>query len=150
MAAEGGWNPTALMAALHQGLSKELTSLDDLIDLVLRIDNRIRVRRRARGPEVSRGSRRALHTLSPVHVPDKQGESRAQPMQLRHTRLSQSEHDTRMWEGRCLYWRSLGHLRPACPELQEKRLHPSGEGGPLTDSTSPPRAQGLSLSTTVP
>ncbi|XP_035386612.1 uncharacterized protein LOC113583249 [Electrophorus electricus] len=96
--AESGWNPTALMDAFHQGLSEELkdelahqntsTSLYILIDLVLRIDSRIRERRRARGPDVSQGSCGAPRTLSPVHVPDKQGDSGLRPMQLGHTRLS--------------------------------------------------------------
>ncbi|KAK1789904.1 hypothetical protein P4O66_002235 [Electrophorus voltai] len=130
VAAESGWNPTALMAAFHQGLSKDLkhelvhrdtpASLDSLIDLVLHIDNHVRQRHRTRGPEISRGSRGAPYPLSPVHVPDKQGESGSQPMQLGHTHLSWSERDVQMWEGRCLYCGSSGHLRPACPELQGK------------------------------
>ncbi|KAK1794625.1 hypothetical protein P4O66_001344 [Electrophorus voltai] len=74
--AASGWNPTALMATFHQGLSEDLkdelvhrdtpTSLDDLTDLVLRIDNRLRQRCRTWGPEISRGSHGALCTLSPV------------------------------------------------------------------------------------
>ncbi|KAK1795386.1 hypothetical protein P4O66_010560, partial [Electrophorus voltai] len=96
--AESGWNPTALMDAFHQGLSEDLkdelahqntsTSLYILIDLVLRIDSRIRERRRARGPDVSQGSCGAPRTLSPVHVSDKQGDSGLRPMQLGHTCLS--------------------------------------------------------------
>ncbi|KAK1792132.1 hypothetical protein P4O66_001908 [Electrophorus voltai] len=118
------------MATFHQGLSKDLkhelvhrdtpASLNHLIDLVLRINNRVRQRHRTWGPEISRGSRGAPYPLSPVHVPSKQGESRSQPMQLGHTRLSRSECDARMREERCLYCGSSGHLHPACPELQGK------------------------------
>ncbi|KAK1795483.1 hypothetical protein P4O66_010647 [Electrophorus voltai] len=159
LVAESGWNPTVLTAAFHQGLSEELkdelvhrdtpASLDDLIDLVLCIDNRVRQRRRTQGPEIRRGSHGAPYTLSPVYADDEQGESRSQPMQLGYTHLFKSERDARIREQRCLYCRSAGHFCPACTELQGKDKHPSGEGGPLTDSTSPPRAQGLFLSTTM-
>ncbi|KAK1805936.1 hypothetical protein P4O66_012983 [Electrophorus voltai] len=96
--AENGWNPTVLMATFHQGLGEEFkdelvhqdtsASRDDPIDLVLRIDNRVRERHRARGPEISGVSHGAPCTLSLVHVPDKRGESRLQPMELGHARLS--------------------------------------------------------------
>ncbi|KAK1784675.1 hypothetical protein P4O66_003357 [Electrophorus voltai] len=86
------------MAAFHQGISEDLkdelvhrdtpASLDNLIDLVLRIDNHSRQRHRTRGREISQGCPEALCTLSPVHVHDKQEESGSQPMQLGHTRLS--------------------------------------------------------------
>ncbi|KAK1792958.1 hypothetical protein P4O66_001599 [Electrophorus voltai] len=104
---------------------------------------------RARGPDVSRGSRGALRTLRPVRVPAQQGESGPQPMQLGRTSLSQSERDARMREGGCRYCGSSGHLHPPCLELRGKRQRLSGEGEPLTDSTSPTRAQGLFLGTTI-
>ncbi|KAK1805337.1 hypothetical protein P4O66_019674 [Electrophorus voltai] len=69
--AESGWNPTVLMAAFHQGLSEDLKdelvhrdTLDDLIDLVLRIDSRVQQRHRTQGPEISQGSLRDLCILA--------------------------------------------------------------------------------------
>ncbi|KAK1801581.1 hypothetical protein P4O66_004540 [Electrophorus voltai] len=141
VAAESGWNPTALMVTFHQGLSEELkdelvhrdtsASLNNLINLVLPIENRVRQRRRIQGPEISRGSRKAPRTLSPVRVPDKHGESRSQPTQLEHTRLSRSERNARTREGRCLYCGSSGISTQLVLSSREKTT--SLRGGRTSD-----------------
>ena len=139
LAAESGWNSEALMAAFQQGLSEELkdelaprdspSTLDDLIELALRLDNRLRERRRARESGGAPSACRLLPSSVANSAPAEHSEE-AQPMQLGHTRLSRHEREARMREGRCLYCGQAGHLRPACPELTGNGQVRHGQGGP--------------------
>uniref|UniRef100_A0A3B1J8V9 CCHC-type domain-containing protein n=1 Tax=Astyanax mexicanus TaxID=7994 RepID=A0A3B1J8V9_ASTMX len=143
LAAESGWNASALASAFHHGLNEDLkdelahrdspTTLDDLIELTQRLDNRLRERYRVRtgdGPPSPTGNR-------------------GRPVQLRHTRLSQEERDTRMRDGRCLYCGTAGHQRTDCPQLVLKRQHPLGGEEPLTDRPGFPRTTGVFLNATL-
>ncbi|KAI4900898.1 hypothetical protein NFI96_007223 [Prochilodus magdalenae] len=130
LAAESNWNSASLMEAYHQGLSEELkdelaprdppSSLEDLIELSLRLDNRLRERRRS---QRSKGGSLTLPTST--HRPDRAEE---EPMQLGHTRLSVGELQARRKEGRCLYCGQPGHLRASCPELPGKSRVRHGGG----------------------
>lgn len=133
LAAESGWNMEALMAAFRHGLSgcikDELAAkdpvqdLETLIDQSIRLDNRLRERRRERQP--SRNSSTGLE------VPT-QGLSQSppaeEPMQLGGSRLSQAERDRRIRERCCLYCGVQGHFRSTCPELVGKAEPRPGRG----------------------
>lgn len=136
LAAESGWNMEALMAAFRHGLSgcikDELAAkdpaqdLEDLIDQTIRLDNRLRERRRERQPlrEFPTGSGAPL-----PHFPQQPPLDPEEPMQLGRSRLSQAERDRRMKERCCLYCGQNGHFRSACPELAGKAKPSPAWGG---------------------
>lgn len=133
LAAESGWNMEALMAAFRHGLSScikdELAAkdpaedLEALIDQTIRLDNRLRERRR------ERQSSRSWTTCPEAPLQDllQPPPAPEEPMQLGASHLSQAERDRRMRERRCLYCGVKGHFRPTCPELAGKaKPHPGG------------------------
>ncbi len=134
LAAESGWNTQALQAAFHQSLSPELKdelafrdpapNLDALIDVAIRVDNRVGDRR----SEKQQDRVTAQSYVSPVQ-PAFQPLSTEEPMQLGKNRLSQSERDKRMRERRRLYCGELGHFRSHCPELVGKEISRPERGG---------------------
>lgn len=133
LAAESGWNMEALMAAFRHGLSgcikDELAAkdpaedLEALIDQTIRLDSRLRERRRERQPP--RGSTTCPD--APIQGLSQSPPAPEEPMQLGGSRLTQAERDRRMRERCCLYCGVQGHFRSTCPELAGKaKPHPGG------------------------
>lgn len=126
LAAESGWNRPALKAAFLQSLNERIKdelayrdepeSEDDLIDLAIKIDNRLRERARTRSkpqsvyaPPLAASSALPTPTAQPPRQPS------PEPMQIGRARLSPAERQRRM-EGRCcLYCGAPGHFISNCP-----------------------------------
>ena len=136
-AAESGWNDQSLRSTFRRGLSEgvkdqlatreEPPSLDELIALAIRIDGRIRKRRRKRnlrGSSFNPGSASVPDAVSTPAFPFKipASVSAASPpvageerMELGRTRLSPAERENRFRAGLCLYCGQKGHRLRDCP-----------------------------------
>ncbi len=111
LAAQTGWPDDPLKLHFRRGLSLELQTelacrdegktLDQLIDLAIRIDNMIRSRRPSRGS--------TYHSPSPPVVPEQEA------MQVGHARISPEERDRRYRQNLCLYCGQAGHVKVSCP-----------------------------------
>ncbi len=111
LAAQTGWPDDPLKLHFRKGLSAELQSelacrdegktLDQFIDLAIRIDNLLRSRRQPRFSSAPVG-----FTAPP---PD------SEPMQIGFTHLSEEERERRMRGNLCLYCGLSGHMRATCP-----------------------------------
>ena len=131
LAAESGWNEEALLGVFLNALGndikdqltsrEEATSLDHLISLAIRTDNRLRERRREKSqhavPTSSFEPPAASRFILPV--PPRNVRS-PEPMQIGRTHLSPEERERRMRSGACLYCGLSGHLRSGCPSLSGK------------------------------
>lgn len=139
LAADSSWNASALYDAFYNGLSErikdELAARDPpkdvnaLIDLSIRIDQRLRDRRRERG---IRGPNLPPAFLSassppPVKEPTPFSVTDPEPMQLGRSKLSQAERERRMSHKLCLYCGQSGHMVRVCPV---KGGAQEGTGGP--------------------
>ncbi len=136
LASESGWDQRALRATFHRALSPDLKDelafrdpapdLESLIDISIRVDNRIRERRREHRGEVRlpepQASYRALNS-PPLPM------NSEKPMQLGRARLSQIERERRMREKCCLYCGKPDHFRSNCPELTGKDNSRPRRGG---------------------
>uniref|UniRef100_A0A8C1X6Z8 Retrotransposon gag domain-containing protein n=1 Tax=Cyprinus carpio TaxID=7962 RepID=A0A8C1X6Z8_CYPCA len=110
LAAQMGWEDEPLRLFYRKGLSHDLQSelacreegrtLDQFMDLAIRLDNLIR----------SRCTRR----YSPAQ-PAAQRLSKPEPMQIGTTQLSSTEREKRIRQHLCLYCEQAGHLRVSCP-----------------------------------
>ncbi|KAL0159656.1 hypothetical protein M9458_043381, partial [Cirrhinus mrigala] len=111
LAAQTGWTEDPLKLLYRKGLTTELQSelaccdedktLDEFIDLSIRIDNLVRSRRPPRQSPMSGQSATA--------VPD------SEPMQIGFTHLTMEERERRIQQHLCLYCGQPGHLRVSCP-----------------------------------
>ncbi len=111
IAAQTGWPDDPLKLHFRRGLSAELQSelacrdegktLDQFIDLAIRIDNLLRSRRQLRFSSAPVGA-----TAPP---PD------SEPMQIGFTHISVEERERRMRGNLCLYCGLTGHMRATCP-----------------------------------
>ncbi len=111
LAAQTGWPDDPLKLHFRKGLSAELQSelacrdegktLDQFIDLAIRIDNLLRSRRQPR------------FSSAPVGVTAPPPDS--EPMQIGFTHLSEEERERRMRGNLCLYCGLSGHMRATCP-----------------------------------
>ncbi|KAK2889879.1 hypothetical protein Q8A73_018179 [Channa argus] len=134
LATEAQWDDAALRTVFRSGLSDpvkdELThqdppdSLDELIELAIRLDNRIRERRRERG-QIPASVPQGLRTpplkslVSPVSSASASSELPAEPMELARARLSPTERQCRLQAGekqreRSPNLRSSSPLLPSC------------------------------------
>ncbi|KAF1389898.1 hypothetical protein PFLUV_G00052310 [Perca fluviatilis] len=152
LAADTEFNDAALSAAFHKGLSErikdELVSRDEpsnfssLVSLAIRLDNRLRERRRERANLLEVSPQRWIPpTRSPVSpgpsVPTTPPEAEQEPMQVGRAHLSLAERLHRRRSGECLYCGGKGHfiasaLPPAgcatkdtCTELPDLSAIPS-------------------------
>lgn len=133
LAADSGWNGTALYDIFLKGLSDQIQDLlvpldlppdlNSLITLAIRTDNRLQERQRSRNLMASPAGRYHATTSSgrsssclPSPVPRRRGlsEEGEEPMQLGRAKLSTEERRRRLQEGRCFYCGQQGHLLAAC------------------------------------
>lgn len=120
LAAECDWNSSALFDAFIYGLSDRLkdhlapldlpATLDSLIALVTRLDNRLHDQRFTRRAETVSDTSR---TDSPFPLSGAATAS-AEPMQLGKNRLTPAERERRMRSGQCLYCGQSGHQIREC------------------------------------
>lgn len=132
LAAESGWNDEALQGAFLNALSDtmkdELASRDepkklsDLIDLAIRVDNRLRERRRERAskvlPSVKTITLPASLPSATVSAPPTvayQSVAEPEPMQLGRAHLNPEERQRRINTRSCLYCGQFGHFLSSCP-----------------------------------
>lgn len=136
LAAEARWDEAALRAVFVKGLKEQLkdelaardvpADLQSLIDLVSRLDSRLRERRAERGqrppsaffskpsypPRSAPFDSTPSAFSSPSHMPTLDKE---EAMQVGGAGLSPEERLRRMRAGGCLYCGKLGHLLAGCP-----------------------------------
>uniref|UniRef100_A0A3B3HH37 CCHC-type domain-containing protein n=1 Tax=Oryzias latipes TaxID=8090 RepID=A0A3B3HH37_ORYLA len=129
---ESDWNPAALTNAFLEGLSEEMkdqlapleipSSLEPLIALAIRIDNRLQDRRQGRRTEVPRSGGRAedsssysshARSVTSTNPPD-------EPMLLGRGRLSPAERKRLLTAGECLYCGQRGHICRDCPNASAR------------------------------
>lgn len=128
VAAESNWNAASLFDAFYNGLSDDIkdelaardlpVDLDALVSLSIRIDGRLRERRRER----VRSAASPARVNQPSYPPGRPSEQHtnapgdaSEPMQLGRTRLSTAERQRRLKENRCLYCGQDGHFASSCP-----------------------------------
>ncbi|KAL0180227.1 hypothetical protein M9458_025669, partial [Cirrhinus mrigala] len=112
LAAQSGWNDGPLKLHYRKGLNPELQielacrdedlTLNQYIDLSIRVDNVMRARRSSR-------------PVSPMQPPVTPLEAPAEPMQLGTTKLTMEERERRLRGNLCLYCGQPGHIRATCP-----------------------------------
>lgn len=121
LAATSEWNPAALVARFLDGLVADVKDeiyardppelLDDIINLAIRLDSRMELRRKVRG---STSWSRAESSVSPsaLRVPES---SDSEPMQMGRMRLTTEEKQCRLLKGLCLYCGGQSHIAAVCP-----------------------------------
>lgn len=129
MAAEAGWDETALQTAFRRELTDQVrdalmarvrpTSLDELIDWAVKLDNYQRERHCERAPAAPFlrspvAPRSSSPPASLVPPPGGFHGGGEEPMQLGRARLSVGEWRRRLTAGLCLYCGQEGHLISQC------------------------------------
>ncbi|KAL0157200.1 hypothetical protein M9458_048446, partial [Cirrhinus mrigala] len=130
LAAQSGWNDGPLKLhyrkGLHPDLQMELAcrdedlTLDQYIELSIRVDNLMR-------------SRKPVRPFQPVFRSTLTGEPAPEPMQLGATKLTQEERERRLRGNLCLYCGLAGHIRANCPTRPPR---PSPSVSPLRTPTN--------------
>ncbi|CAJ1074292.1 uncharacterized protein LOC124485733 [Xyrichtys novacula] len=130
LAAESSWNDGALQGAFYKGLGEALKDelatrddspdLDHLIALAIKIDNRLRERRRERSARSVLGPTRTPSAPGPRTQPDPPPESLPEPMQIGRAHLTESEKLQRRSANLCLYCGRPGHYIAFCPARPPK------------------------------
>lgn len=153
LAAESGWNDPALRDIFRKGLAEELkdelatrdepASLETLIKLAIKIDNRLRERRRER----SFGQKPRSLTSTPANPPRVFSSSSTspsgspgltsssanppptdEPMQLGRAKLTPEERQRRFSNQLCFYCGQKGHYLAQCADASKGQAHQQ-EGG---------------------
>ncbi|KAI2658554.1 Transposon Tf2-9 polyprotein [Labeo rohita] len=112
LAAQSGWNDGPLKLHYRKGLNPDLQvelacrdeglSLNQYIDLSIRIDNVMR-------------ARKPVRTFTPLLPSQPSTMTAPEPMQLGATKLTVEERERRIKNHLCLYCGQPGHLRATCP-----------------------------------
>uniref|UniRef100_A0A3B5QH33 CCHC-type domain-containing protein n=1 Tax=Xiphophorus maculatus TaxID=8083 RepID=A0A3B5QH33_XIPMA len=142
LAADTKWNDEALKGVYYQALtealkdglsvSDEAKDLNSLITMSIRLDNRLRERRRERSgqsasalprlfqPAVERSSATPVFppAQSPAPAPPDD-----EPMQIGRTHLTATERQRRLQTGDCLYCGKPGHRISSCPVRPKDKAH---------------------------
>jgi len=166
LAIQSGWNDKALQGCFQQFLcdtiKDELVSRDEpadlegLIALSIRIDNRLRERRRersVRSPQASVSSSPAPPRFPSIHFPEPRRDcprvSEPEPMQLGRAHLSPEERARRLRSNSCMYCGLVGHFVSVCPskragsvvirevrssQVASRSLPPPSSSRPLLDA----------------
>ncbi|OMJ17717.1 Retrotransposon-derived protein PEG10 [Smittium culicis] len=129
------WNDSALCSQYYEGLKEDVKdlfarfdrpeSLPELIDLSIKIDNRLF----ERTLEKSIRPRQYFNNtpfVSPVTKPDRETPSQYQPMEIegtttRRTTLTPQERQRRRENNLCLYCGNPGHIIATCPLRSQSR-----------------------------
>nr|XP_008287696.1 PREDICTED: uncharacterized protein LOC103362935 [Stegastes partitus] len=91
-------------------------TLEALISLAIKIDNRLRERRREKATRARRLTFSPKPAVVPNHSPDRTSPVAAEePMQLGRTHLTPEERERRMQGSLCLYCGQAGHYAVKCP-----------------------------------
>ena len=143
LAAEAGWNDEALKGAFLHGLCEQLkdelavrdetNSLDALIDLSIRLDNRMRERRREKNYKSHTPVNAFAATPTLARVASGRSETHGsgpssstlsdEPMQVGRANLTPAERQRRIRAGECIYCGQVGHFLAACPLRPKERAH---------------------------
>ena len=143
LAAESGWNDEALQGAFHKALNDDIkdeiasrddsNNLDELIRSSIRLDNRLRERKRERAFRAQRGGSTSgvppqgpapFQVLPPSGAPSPRGseprretqnEVQFEPMEVARAHLSPEEKTRRIQSKSCLYCGHAGHFISSCP-----------------------------------
>ena len=128
LAATCGWNKDALYDAFLNGLSESLkdelasrelpATFDELVDLAIRLDNRLRLRWKEKGnsrPRMQRPPVLLPSLPAAASTPSTATTDATEPMQVNRTRLSAEEYKRRKDSGVCLYCGGPGHFANICP-----------------------------------
>ncbi|KAI2667669.1 Transposon Tf2-9 polyprotein [Labeo rohita] len=112
LAAQSRWNDEPLKLHYRRGLHPDLQvelacrdedlTLEQYIDLSIRVDNVMRARRSNR-------------SSVPLPLPPLSTETGPEPMQLGSTKLTLEERERRLRSNLCLYCGQAGHIRANCP-----------------------------------
>lgn len=154
LASESGWNELALKSAFLRGLSNEMRdqlatwdepdSLESLINLAIRIDNRLWERRKERkftaSPRCAPAQPVPNWTVSTAPVPSTAPED-GEPMQLGRTRLSSEERSRRVTQGCCIYCGQSGHFISQCPVRPKNARAPAASYALVSDTRVPSTSQ---------
>lgn len=147
LATECGWDDKALQGIFFRGLSEnvkdelaardETSTLEELISLSIRLDNRLRERRRERAVRPSFPITNTCSRLPNQHEPPPAfphqdsssvpapttASSPEEPMQLGRLRLTQEERQRRLSRGLCVYCGQAGHILLNCPTRPKDQAH---------------------------
>lgn len=150
LAAETGWDQKALQGVFFRGLSEELkdqlaardetSSLEELISLAIRLDNRLAERRRERVakrsqapstfyPSQPRQPAPAAHAIpEPTTPASASTPASEEPMQLGRMKISTEERQRRLRFGLCMYCGQAGHVVAHCTARPKEWAHQPAEG----------------------
>ena len=137
LAAESGWDSLALQSMFSHGLGENIKdelaakddseSLDDLIALAIRLDNRLRERKRERaGRQQTPASlpHTSFHPPPSYPAPSSTSkDSTEEPMQVGRARLTNLERERRFRERLCLYCGQSAHTLSSCPHRPKDGAH---------------------------
>ncbi len=133
LAAQTGWANDPLKLLFRKGLSTDLQSelacrdegrtLEQFIELTIRVDNLMRSRRPLR------------RATAPPHAVTWRTTPEPEPMQVGVTHLTSEERERRRRDSLCLYCGLPGHMRISCPTRPTSRGSPLVSSNPSTLST---------------
>ncbi|KAI2651010.1 Retrotransposon-derived protein PEG10 [Labeo rohita] len=149
LAAQSGWDDEPLKLHYRKGLHPDLQvelacrdenlSLEEYIDLSIRVDSVMRARKPGRLP-------------TPVPAVTPASEAAPEPMQLGATKLSLEERERRLRGNLCLYCGLAGHIRANCPTHPPRQPSSVSDLKPLTNCCLVPvklRCEGRVIETTA-
>ena len=130
LAADAGWCDQSLRGVFTNALSEQMkdelasrdesTDFESLVSLAIKLDNRLRERRREK---VSRPRSHSSPSAEKSHPSLQSDVTEEEPMELGRAHLSPAERSRRFRAGECMYCGQLGHLRASCPTRPKDQAH---------------------------